>query len=229
MGDYGRGYSALTAAACRELKANILGLQEVDNGVARSGNVNQAQLAAEASGMNYFYSKARTYRGRGEVGNALLVRGEIRDAEVLQLRGDYHTVKLGKHRAKLVPEPRNAIIANVSLGGLDAAVGVAHVGGDRRREQLARVADALSERALPQILLGDFNLWPHDVKACLEPYGFEVTHGPNTNPSWEPRQQIDHIVLKGLQLHTLNALPRLPVSDHLALMAEVEVVTNPRP
>lgn len=228
MGDYGRGYSALTAAACRELKADILGLQEVDNGVARSGNVNQAQLAAEASGMNYFYSKARTYRGRGEVGSALLVRGEIQDFEVLKLRGDYHTVALGKRRIKLLPEPRNAIIANVSVDGLEAAVGVTHVGGDHRREQLAQVAEALSERALPQILLGDFNLWHHDVRKCLEPYGFEVPRGPNTNPSWEPRQQIDHIALKGLQFHVLNVIPRLPVSDHLALMAEVEVVANPR-
>lgn len=222
-GDYGRGYPELVAEACKELNVDILGLQEVDVGVPRSEKANLAEIAAEATGMNYVFAKARTFRGRGQYGNALLARGEIYDVEVAKLKGDHHRVKIAGHVFRPLSEPRNAIIATVAVNGHELAVGVTHVGGEKRRQQLGRAAAALASRPFPQILLGDFNLTLAAARQCIAHHGLEALKGPPTCPSWEPRHQIDHIALSGLRLCKISTHSRLPISDHLALVAKVEV------
>ena len=222
-GDYGRGYPELVAEACKELNVDILGLQEVDIGVPRSGKANLAEIAADATGMRYVFAKARTFRGRGQYGNALLVRGEIHDVEVIKLKGDHHKVKIAGHVFRPISEPRNAIVANIAVNGQVLAVGITHVGGEKRRQQLGRAAAALVDRPFPKILLGDFNLNLAAAQQCTGPYDLEVLKGPPTCPSWQPKHQIDHIALSGLRLCNISTHPRLPISDHLALVAEVEL------
>jgi endonuclease/exonuclease/phosphatase family metal-dependent hydrolase len=219
-GDYGRGYPDLLAQACVDINADILGLQEVDVNIPRSGKVDLASYAAEACGMNFVYTKARTFRGRGQCGNALLVRGDINDVAVLKLLGDRQKVKIFGHEFKPIAEPRNATIADVRVRGQEFSVANAHLGGGTRREQLSAVAAALACRTSPQILMGDLNLWLADVRAELSPYDLAALQGPDTNPAWAPRQQIDHIAMSGLRALHVEAR-RMAISDHLALIANV--------
>lgn len=174
--------------------------------------------------MPTFFGKSRTYRGRGEVGNALMVRGEIKDVEVLQLRGDWHKITAFGHRIKLVPEPRSALLATAVMKDYEVSVGVIHSGGDRRKEQLALAAIALMTRPAPRILLGDFNLHNHEAAACLEPFGFTVPKGPNTSPAHAPRQQIDQIAVQGLHIVNMFVQTGLPISDHVPLMAKAKLL-----
>ncbi|HEU5005267.1 MAG TPA: endonuclease/exonuclease/phosphatase family protein [Candidatus Saccharimonadales bacterium] len=219
-GDYGRGYPGLVAAACKELDADILGLQEVDVGVPRSKKIDLAAIAAEATGMNYVFAKTRTYRGKGRVGNALLVRGDIRNVEVLKLKGDWQRFKLMGQCIEFLPEPRNMIMATTAIRGCELSVGVTHTGGRKNREMLGRAATALLQRSGPHILMGDYNIELTEARDCMSEHGLNVIEGPPTNPSWAPTRQIDHIALNRLRLRRVEA-PRLPISDHLALVAEV--------
>lgn len=225
-GDYGRGYPELVAEACRDLDADILGLQEVDVGVPRSQRANLASIAAEAAGMDYVFARARTYRGRGQVGNALLVRGEMSNVEILQLKGDWQTMKILGHRLEFLPEPRNVIIARVAIKGFEVTVGVTHTGGKEKNiAMLGRAAASILNRPGPHVLMGDYNVDFSAAYECMEPYGFNVVEGPPTNPAWQPTRHIDHIALRGLRHHGVNAV-HLPISDHLALVADVEPASS---
>lgn len=221
-GDYGRGYPELVAAACVELQADIIGLQEVDRGVSRSQKADLAKLAAEATGMDYHFAKARTFRGRGEYGNALLVRGEIRGLEVIKLKGDRHKVTVLGHTFKPVPEPRNAILATAVVEGHEISVGNTHTGGDVRKQQLGIAAAAFVTRPKPQLFMGDFNVrWPEAHK-CMQPYGLEVLNGARSDLNWNPKSQVDMIAVNGLRCISMRT-QYMGLSDHLALIAELEI------
>ena len=104
-----RGYKGepeRVAAACASLAADVLALQEVDRGLARSGRADLAQVAADAAGMEVVFAQTMPLRG-GQYGNALLVRGEIEDVEIVRLPGGY--------RFWVRREPRNAIVATARL------------------------------------------------------------------------------------------------------------------
>jgi endonuclease/exonuclease/phosphatase family metal-dependent hydrolase len=192
----GRVDPARLARACASLDADILGLQEVDVGVARSGGVDLVGEVADATGMHAAFHAVDTIGGGG-YGNALLARSRLEEVERLSLPG-------AEGR-----EPRGALLARVAR----VSVAVTHlsVGAALHRKQLARLVSALDERPVPRVLMGDLN-----HVAPLVP-GYTLAGGDPTFPVVAPRVRIDHIATVGLEVASVEVVG-LEVSDHRALV-----------
>jgi endonuclease/exonuclease/phosphatase family metal-dependent hydrolase len=165
-------------------------------------------VVAEACGMAHVFGAAIAIRG-GEYGNALLVRGSIDDVEVVPLED---------------PEPRSAIVARVEVGEVALSVAATHLGlRGAGKAQLPLLVEHLRRRPGPRLLLGDLNLHPEDV---VVPAGWTRPSGGPTFPATSPRREIDHVLLDGLVATAAVVVP-LPVSDHRALVVEVEERSDP--
>lgn len=219
--DY-RGLPDTLATACAGLEADILALQEVDVGLPRSQHADLSRVVAEATGMSYYFAKARRHNYRGQYGNALLVRGAISDVEIVRLTGDHrHQLRVGGLVLKPFREPRNAIIATVTVDGHQISIGTGHFATEPsvRRRQLAAAAEPLIRRARPRILLGDFNIAWAQAASWLEPYGLRLAESGGIGA----KEGIDHVALDGLTVERVETR-WLPVSDHAAKIVDVSWV-----
>jgi endonuclease/exonuclease/phosphatase family metal-dependent hydrolase len=189
----------LLAVTCATFDADVIALQEVDNGTKRSGRVDQAQLVADATGMTAAFGEAIP-----RYGNALLVRGELTDVDVVAL----------PHSPER--EPRVAVLGR----GAGISIACVHLGlhGDAV-PQVPVVVAALLDRPPPHLLLGDFNLEREVVDVA--PLTLSPDPGP-TFPAHRPRRRIDHVALGGGLVATRVAvLPQPPLSDHRPLLVEL--------
>ena len=208
------------AEACIELNADILALQEVDVGLPRSQHADLAKIAADATGMSYYFAKARRHNYRGAYGNALLVRGTITDVEVVRLTGDHrHTFTFGRVVLKPFREPRNAIIATAELQGRRISVGAGHFAAEPlpRRRQLETAAAKLCERPAPRMLLGDFNIRWQQAATWLERFGLTLAEA---DLDVTLQSGIDHVAVDGLRVERVETR-WLPISDHPAKIVEL--------
>jgi endonuclease/exonuclease/phosphatase family metal-dependent hydrolase len=209
-----RGDPLKTAEACASLAADVLALQEVDVGVPRSAGADLPAAIAEACGMEVVFAETMPLRG-GRYGNALLVRGEIDDVDILHLRGG--------RRFFVQREPRNAILATAHVDGAELRVAATHLAVQRSasRRQLAKVCGVLLANPRPVALLGDLNRTPAEVASTVGTDGLVFADGPASFPALKPVLRIDHIGVAGLEIRAVE-VRRLAVSDHLALIVEVE-------
>lgn len=178
-----------TAAALRALNADIIGLQEVDRDVQRSGRVDEAAVLGTRTGMAHAFGAFMPYQG-GEYGLAILARFPILRTEALRLPDGN--------------EPRVALLAELALpnGARVMAVNVHFdwVESDsfriRQVEALAAVLDTVS---LPVILLGDFNDVPDSRTMRRWRTRFITVEKPAadryTFSSVMPEKEIDHILV----------------------------------
>lgn len=192
---------ALLAATCASFDADVLALQEVDNGTTRSGRTDQAAVVAAACGMTHVFGPAIPHYG-----NALLARGEITDVDIVDL-------PFSPER-----EPRSAIVARAC----GVTVAATHLGlhGDAL-PQLPVLLEALLDRPGPHALLGDLNLEREHVDVAP----LELVDAAPTFPSMQPTRRIDHVATGGLLVSRVAVLPRPPVSDHRPLLVEVETTS----
>jgi endonuclease/exonuclease/phosphatase family metal-dependent hydrolase len=197
-------------AACEELGAGVIALQEVDRNTKRSGDLDLTALAGEETGMQACFGPAMEMEG-GEYGNALLVDGDLGDREVLILP------QTSRYEGA---EQRVAILAHVHTGGETFSVACTHL--DFRPAlaelQLASVLDALRRRPGPHLLMGDLNLPPSVVIPAVEANGWSATAGLNTFPLRQPDRTIDYVITNGFTVESLST-QILPVGDHRALIA----------
>lgn len=201
--------AAALAAACASLEADVLALQEVDAGSPRSHGADQAAEVAAATGLTAVFGESLRWADGGRYGNALLVRGELRDVEVR-----HHEVRPGA-------EPRTAILATADVEGVGpVSVAATHLGlKGEAADQVPPLVAALCRRPGPHALLGDLNLGLREVRRLAEPSLACVDSGP-TFPVHRPRKQLDHVALAGLRVERVEVV-RLPVSDHRALVVDV--------
>lgn len=213
---------------------DLIGLQEVDLGTARSQKTDQAQVLAAALGMQYTYAAAMPYDG-GEFGIAILSRGPITDVRIERLpRGGNE-------------EPRVAVLATCSLeDGPTVRFANTHLASDWhahnpaqiRAMQAAALVRTLRQDAdssgAPLFLVGDFN-----ADAISE----AVTHLRRTArllhedfatyPATAPVEALDHVFYVPAQpadpydvkVLSAQAVPAT-TSDHLPLFVEVELLSS---
>jgi endonuclease/exonuclease/phosphatase family metal-dependent hydrolase len=200
----------LLARVCRRLDVDALGLQEVDRNLERTAHADTTALVAEECEMMAAFGPAIAARG-GEYGNALLVRGEIDDVEVLDLPRPS-----GR-------EARAALIATATVRGLTLTAAVSHlsVPVEDSGPQLQVLVDALSGRPSPQVLLGDLNLPPEALEPLVAA-GYAVAGGGPTWPARTPRRRIDHVAALGLDVVGVET-PETPSSDHRPLIARLSL------
>ena len=207
---------------CRDLDADVVGLQEVDNRRRRSSFRNQATLVARSLGYTSVYGPVVRTGALGRYGNALLARGAIREVEFLQLE------RLSRR------QPRGAILARVEFPTLDVTIAVTHLQHhparlkDHPREaplELRGLLVALNARPRPRILLGDFNLGPSNAMPILAAAGYHTVADAPTFPADRPRLTLDYIAVDGMRILDYVVVPTR-TSDHLAVVATVEAAVS---
>ncbi|MEO6594686.1 MAG: endonuclease/exonuclease/phosphatase family protein [Planctomycetota bacterium] len=181
------------AAELRSLEVDLVCLQEVDVGVARSGGIDlPAELAARL-GFHAAFGKNIDYQG-GDYGNAVLSRWPI------ELAHNHH------YRMLRANEQRGLLQVRVTAGGRVLWVMSTHL--DYRPDDAERLSNAseilqrCSElRGAPVIVAGDFNDLPgspvHQALCATRIDAFAVV-GTGTGASYPaatPTKRIDWVLL----------------------------------
>jgi endonuclease/exonuclease/phosphatase family metal-dependent hydrolase len=211
----------------RHHDADVVLLQEVDEGVPRSRELHLAHELAAAAGYPYFAYGRNVSLRKGHYGNATLSRLPILRERNIDLTIDWRKRRGCQH---------TTLVAATAAGERHLDVFNLHLGLSARERQrqielLLRSAE-LTELA-PQaarIVAGDFNDWRSLLVSTLTGDGGLrcLTDGERTlrtYPSFLPRGALDRIYVRGgLHLHEVRT-SRLSVakvaSDHLPLIAEL--------
>lgn len=219
-----------TAEAIARCAPDIVALQELDVGRARSGRVDQAHAIAERLGMRFHFNAA-IHVAEERYGDAILTSLPMRLVK---------TGRLPTLPEMRVLEPRGALWVEIELSGRKLQVINTHL-GLLPREQRAQTAELLGERWLshpkcldPVILLGDFNATSRYrayqmLRAALRDAqkagrsGF----GRPTFPAPAPILRIDHLfVSPGVTVRDVRVAdgPLMRVaSDHLPLWMDFDL------
>jgi endonuclease/exonuclease/phosphatase family metal-dependent hydrolase len=208
------------AAVIRELDADVVALQEVDN--KSDGTHESAQMDYLALVTGYeAVAGATIRRTNGHYGNLLLTRWPMMESREINL-------------CVSCREPRGAIDARLSIHGIEVRVIATHLGlaFSERWQQFSRLSEIM-EGNNPSLLivLGDTNEWLPMSR------GFRLLQrllgsSPVTRsfPSWRPLLALDRIwvrpteALKKAEVH-ISRLSR-SASDHLPVLAEVEITAR---
>ena len=211
---------ARVARVITESRADVVGLQEVDRGVERTGRRDLLKEIADLTGMRYAFGKNIDHQG-GDYGNALLTTLPILSEGNKHLPTDSGG------------EQRGVLQVVLDVGGTRVLVLTTHL--DYRREGTQRVASAEALLGMleaweqgPAIVMGDFNDTPGSAThtrllSAFSDVWSAVGRGDGfTIPVESPNRRIDWILVRGLEpvraevLHT-NASDHLPVVATLRL------------
>ena len=211
---------ARIAQLIREENADIVALQEVDQGVERTKSIDMPSRLAELTGMTCLFSN-NFHVSQGNYGNALLTRFPVLSWTNI-------------HLTKLAPcEQRGLLIADLQVHETTVRVACTHLDAGRdhaeRLHQATQIKNLLSARKdNPLLLGGDFNATPQSAvhrQLCelwvdLWPV---VGEGPGfTIPVPDATRRIDYVFIEpNSPLRPKRAwVPRSLASDHLPVVVE---------
>ncbi len=220
------------AATIAEAEPDIVALQEVDVGRARTGGVDQAHRIAERLKM-----KSRFHA-------ALQVEEELYGDAILTSLPE-RVIKTGPLPGyKPIPqlEPRGALLVGIEVApGVEIQVLNTHLGLVPREQQIQAAAVAgedwlgHADRRDPLILIGDFNAVARSV--VYRTFAAKLTdatrgrRGPRiaTFPVQAPILRIDHVFIsQGVRVTGIH-VPATPLarvaSDHRPLVMDFEIET----
>jgi endonuclease/exonuclease/phosphatase family metal-dependent hydrolase len=225
------------AAVIAELDADIVALQEVDRAQPRSGGVDQVAVLADALGHDGVFAPALmgspddrwTPAGDGDgdgpaYGVGLLSRLPLTGVTRRRLPGGGPGART--HRASLRNpgwdrEPRVALAAAAALGGRTLTVTVTHLSYLPWRAVRQLRSAAAGDGAAPHVLVGDLNLPPLAVRAATP--AWQHAGGAAQFPSWGPRLQIHHVLLRGAVAADRVTVHGRSTSDHRPLVADLRL------
>ena len=211
-------------------RPDIIALQELDIGRARTGGLDQAHELARRLGMRFHFNAAMTLENEA-YGDAILTHLPERLVKAGPLPGYPRLARL---------EPRGALWVAIQVGGQEVQVITTHLGLVPQEQRLQ--AAALSginwlghpERRNPTILLGDLNAHRRssvcqtllrslrDARQMID-----GAAGIATFPSTLPIIGIDHVfVSEDLVVRSIKApADRLSrqASDHLPLVVDFDL------
>jgi endonuclease/exonuclease/phosphatase family metal-dependent hydrolase len=207
----------------RELRADIIALQEVVSLEGAAPEQDQARFVAEELGFHFAFGENRTHHG-GRYGNVLLTRFPI------QSYRNYDITAGGRER-------RGCLRADVKFQGGVLHIFNVHFGTRffEQRQQARKLIDGgiITDGDLkgPRIVLGDFNEWLRgSVTPRMTPHLNKANVRRNlrrfrTFPGRFPLFPLDHIyfdeMLRLKRLYRHQSLTALVASDHLPLVADL--------
>lgn len=211
------------AELIKQERADIVALQEVDKGVARTARRDLTAELAALTGMTGVFSNNFNYQG-GEYGNAVLTRFPIK-------------CWTNHHYAMLRPNEQRGLLQLVlDVHGRELVVMNTHI--DSRADDAERWLNMGEIEALtkqhagkPLILCGDFNNLPSGrvyerLSASFQDAWALVGQGEGFSfPANKPNKRIDYFWFNHAEvLNPLKMwLPKSEASDHLPLVAEFEL------
>ena len=219
------------ARVLRELRADIIALQEVLSSPRNDSAEDQAAYLAHALEPKYHYGLGETRKHHGaSYGNVVLSRFPIVHMH------NYDITRAGRER-------RGCMRVDLDLGGRLLHVFNVHLGTGffERRYQgdllVGREILINPELRAPRLVLGDFNEWTRGLVTRLLGQHFAEVHGPNgkrrggtarkSYPSVLPVLHLDHIYyergLRLLDFRVHRSRLALVASDHVPLVAELEL------
>lgn len=214
------------AALLDTLGADIVLLQEVDQGTDRSGGVDQLAELRRMTGLHGIFGRAIDFDG-GEYGLGILSRWPMADSAVVPL-----AARLPRDLADPAYEPRITLIAMVATPWGELAVFNTHLNtgaGTYRRQELVGLLAEVHRRAGTDgtvIVGGDFNAIPDsdEIAATLfalrDAWSLCGAGEGLTYPSDSPVRRIDYLFLRGADCATAH-VPSTTISDHRPLVVRV--------
>lgn len=214
---------------------DIVALQELDLGRKRTGAVDQPHLIAKELEMLYHFHPAISVEEE-RYGDAILSRYPMevmRAAKLPMINNAFHL------------EPRGALWVSIKIGDARLQIINTHLGfyGPECRLQARALMSSdwvgHPNCADPVILCGDFNCFPNSPAwRTIQHRLYDVQHLLNNHrplATWSgqyPVGRIDHIfVSEGITVSAIE-VPRTQLdilaSDHLPLIADLEVILNER-
>ena len=215
----------------RHYEADVVLLQEVDEGAPRSRELNLAKELARMAGYPHFALGHNVSLRKGRYGNATLSRFPIERERNIDLSVAQSWIRRGcQHTSVQLPDGRPMEVFNLHLG-LSA----------REREKQIELLSHCYEfggvpETTPMLVGGDFNdwrslLWPIFTNgfgcSCATDSKTGRRGAIATYPSFSPQGGLDRIYYRGpLQLVSARRC-RLQISrvasDHLPIIAEFEL------
>lgn len=228
------------ARAIKAIDADVLALQEVDRNQPRSANVDLTHIAAEAMdapehrfvaalagspGSTWMAADGAEQPDDAAYGIALLSRHPVTAWQVIRLPAVPVRVPMrfgSRWRPVLVhDEPRVAVAADILSPLGPVTVVCTHLSFLTwwNRHQLRLLVRALAHHRRPLILAGDLNMSGSDAARLtgLRPLARHLTF-----PQDRPREQLDHLLLDGPLRAVASEAVELPISDHRALVVEID-------
>ena len=209
----------------KEYDPDILGLNEVDMGILKTGLVDIASYFAQELDMYYFYGP--TFYNH--YGNAFFSKYPIQEVKNIDL-----PVAEGVYS-----EPRGVIRAKVEINDKIWTIYVNHLATneEHRKEQVPFVIEFMEEEEVERVVwMGDFNMkpdskpyklvnsssdefWLRDTHAFLEEEP-DLTGGFDPDNNYKPRNRIDYIFCSPDLISTKAKVHWSLASDHCAVITE---------
>lgn len=218
---------ARIAEVIKRHRADIVGLQEVDRGVERTGRVDEIKELARLTGMDYAFAHNLDYQG-GQYGVAVLSRFPVLAIDHRRFANRRERERRGFLRVEVEVEGRrlNFVTTHLDYQFLDGRV--------FETEQLLK---ALEDVRGPLIVAGDFNEeppggayemmlkagfadgWTRACAACAADH----KSGP-TYPADKPTKRIDYVFYRNLggDVHAAASVPDTLASDHRPLVVTLK-------
>ncbi|MEX1268099.1 MAG: endonuclease/exonuclease/phosphatase family protein [Balneolaceae bacterium] len=218
------------AALIKEKKPHLIALNEVDIGVARSGNIDIMKLLAQKLDMKPVFGKNIDHQG-GEYGNGILTSLPLIAFKNLHLKKSEEGEQRGLLQAEVDYEGTRIIFMTTHLD---------HQSDINRKfavKQIIKTNENYSRKTV--IVAGDFNATPNDkmysqMRAYFTDVWEEAGEGPGYTipvPVSSANRRIDYIFysnynrekdenrLRPLYIEVINST----ASDHLPVYAEFEL------
>jgi endonuclease/exonuclease/phosphatase family metal-dependent hydrolase len=229
------------AAAVAELDADVLALQEVDRNQPRSQHADLTATAAEAMGAadhrfvaaldgspgaTWVAATGEEQPDAAAYGIALLSRHPVTAWEVVRLPVLRTSVPM-RFRGSWLPtmvrdEPRVAVAAVIDGPAGPLTVANTHLSFVPwwNGRQLRALAAAIGGTPRPRVLVGDLNMGPERAASLtgMQPLAEDLTF-----PVDDPREQLDHVLADGHLRVRASSARALPVSDHRALVVDLDL------
>src|SRR5829696_3831679 len=225
--------------AVQRLDCDVLAMQEVDRNQHRSDHADLTAIAAEVMqardhrfvaalsgsvGATWVAATGREQPDAAAYGISLVSRFPVRGWTVVRLAPLPTRVPMlfsGRRRPVLVrDEPRVAVVADVESPQGPVTVVNTHLSfiNAWNGHQLRHLVASIADQSGAVVLMGDLNMAPQRAARIT---GMRAAVSAPTFPTGAPVQQIDHVLLRGPVATEGGEALSLPVSDHLALRAEL--------
>lgn len=203
------------ARVITDARADVVALQEVDKHTGRSGNIDEAKILAEKTGLHYQFFKAIDHDG-GDYGLAILSGFPLQDTMQVSLPQQVKAENRILAFATLRIAGQNIIFANTHLD--------ASKPHENRIVQMQEIVKTFESEKLPVILCGDLNsvagsetinlLDSRFIRTC-------ITDCSGTVPQQKPFRTIDYIATKNIpwSLLSYEVIAETYASDHRPILA----------